>query len=344
MAGASPRGPPRAAESMARRTNPAKETSPCFEAARLALERTAAGTKTLGMVADFTDPTVTPRPTPGKQTACYPLTLPIDPTMTPTMEAPMEDHDTIHAPAETAAPVERPQTLTMHGDDESVGRLLSAIAEAQAGFEQPKMTKHVTVRMKTGGSYDFDYAPLQEILRCVRPALARAGVALLQPITTPKPGVYELRTVLAGHGGMLVAKLPFRLETDDPKALGSQITYLRRYSVSAMLCVAADDDDDAGAATGDETQPRQAPRAERRRGPKAESKPAQEPAQAPQEGGTERASQVTMKRLVEAFSAAGVSGMARGKLAMDVTGVGLDAVTEQGAQAILAKLAEMGGA
>lgn len=132
-------------------------------------------------------------------------------------------------------------------------KLFAALAKAQAEFEPIEKNRAVEIRPRDKAPYSFRYADLQEILAKTRKALTANGLALFQLV---EDGV--LRCVLAHQdGGSLASSLALPTsmrEMHDPKALGALISYLRRYQVSAILGVAADDDlDEDGTAAGEAT-------------------------------------------------------------------------------------------
>lgn len=151
---------------------------------------------------------------------------------------------------------------------DSVAQVAAALAAAQGVFPIIPKDRTVTVRMKSGGSYTFAYAPLDTILSCVRPALAANGLALVQGVVSNQAGAEFVRTTLMHSSGEW-------LSNDQPlfsgsgenasQAFGGGTTYARRYGVTALLCLAADDDNDASDAQAER------PRA-------AAPKPAQRPA------------------------------------------------------------------
>jgi len=137
-------------------------------------------------------------------------------------------------------------------------KLNAALAKAQAEFPPIPKDRTVTVQTKTGGSYTFDYAPLDTILATVRPVLAKHGLAIVQRLEAPGGVGSALRTELRHEAGGIIAS-SFPLGQYDPgavQALGSRITYLRRYALAALLCVAAEDDDDGGASRMEREDPR----------------------------------------------------------------------------------------
>jgi hypothetical protein len=135
--------------------------------------------------------------------------------------------------------------------DTELGALTAALAKSQSAFGAVKRDKKVIVQTKSGGSYSFDYAPLETILAAVRQPLADNGLVILQ---TLDDGAL-VTTLLHESGGQVSGRMALPA-ANDIKELGSTITYLRRYAIQALLGIAAEDDDDGSRATGDELQTR----------------------------------------------------------------------------------------
>lgn len=150
-----------------------------------------------------------------------------------------------------------------NGAQSAMAGLYSALAKAQGEFQPVAKNRSVQIRMKEGGTYKFEYADLEQLISCTRPALAKHGLAVVQVIVEN-----ELRTrLLHADGGSMSSVMKLPSMGQDPKAFGAAISYMRRYSYSALLCLAADDDlDEDGQEAGEpETKkpaPRPAPRAE----------------------------------------------------------------------------------
>jgi hypothetical protein len=125
------------------------------------------------------------------------------------------------------------------------GALAAALAKAQVDFPAIPRTRTVNVR-STSGTYSFDYAPLDVVLEAVRVPLAENGLAITQLLSGG-----ELVTLLLHEGGgVLESRIKIPLEEGQRiQQLGSAITYLRRYSLLAILGISSEDDDD-GAAEG----------------------------------------------------------------------------------------------
>ena len=97
-----------------------------------------------------------------------------------------------------------------------------------------------------GSKYSYRYADLAAVWDDVRRALSPQGLAVAQTIVPGEPGLAVLETLLLHASGQwLRSHLPLRLES-DPRLLGGQITYMRRYALMALVgAVAGGEDDDA---------------------------------------------------------------------------------------------------
>ena len=176
--------------------------------------------------------------------------------------------------------------------------LYAALAKAQGAFQPIVKNREVSIDIKdkqTGqkkGTYTFRYADLEEILTKTRPALSANGLALIQTIEHGGNGPLLVCRLVHAAGGMMASEvlMPGVRDMADPKAFGAAITYLRRYMVTAMLGVAADDDLDedgqeltattTGQATAGKPPVQQPQRRERPAGDTAAPPPAAAPATA----------------------------------------------------------------
>jgi hypothetical protein len=108
------------------------------------------------------------------------------------------------------------------------------------------------------------YATLNSVMDSCRDALLSNDIWMTQFPVPADPGYLGLVTKLthakSGQWQASLAVVP--LPKDDPQGMGSAMTYARRYSLSAMLGIVTDaDDDGTGAcATRPTTQPKMAPR------------------------------------------------------------------------------------
>jgi hypothetical protein len=87
------------------------------------------------------------------------------------------------------------------------------------------------------------YADLAAIRDACVPTLAKHGIAVTQATTVDENG-FCLVTRLAHESGQWIeGAYPLAVQA-NPQAMGSQMTYARRYSLAAICGISADEDDD----------------------------------------------------------------------------------------------------
>lgn len=154
--------------------------------------------------------------------------------------------------------------------------IAAALSKAQAEFPEIHRTRSVTVRTKTGGSYSYSYAPHPEITRAIKEAMAANGLAVAQPLSHID-GRPAIRTILTHESGEFledICPLPL-LGGESAQEIGSAITYMRRYALTAILGIATEDDDDGAAASTRKLEPEYA--AHKSAGEPTATRPASEP-------------------------------------------------------------------
>ena len=132
---------------------------------------------------------------------------------------------------------------------ESIVNFAEAFVAFQAEIKDPKLDADTDYVTKTGKKIKFKYASLPEILKTVRPVLSKHGIALLQEPKTVE-NVVQITTTLIHKSGEWVRFEPLVMKAASPYAqeIGSAITYGRRYNISSVLGLGAEDDDDGNAA------------------------------------------------------------------------------------------------
>lgn len=103
------------------------------------------------------------------------------------------------------------------------------------------------------------YASLKSVMAACRDALLDNGIWLCQyPVPVDAPGCLGLVTKLthaeSGQWQSSLAVVP--MPKTDPQGMGSAITYLRRYSLTAMLGMVTEDDDGERAKSGQKSESR----------------------------------------------------------------------------------------
>jgi len=130
----------------------------------------------------------------------------------------------------------------------SLANLAAALSAAQAEITPPKKSHTATVPTKTGGSYSYKYSTLDEIIEVLRGPLGKHGLSFIQPIVQ-EAGRAGVSTVILHKSGEAYDAGAVLLPCGDtPQAMGSALTYARRYALSAAFGIAAEDDDDGAQA------------------------------------------------------------------------------------------------
>jgi hypothetical protein len=143
--------------------------------------------------------------------------------------------------------------------DDSIAELSAALAKAQGAFAPVTKSKTAQVRSDKG-NYSYTYSTLDELIAATRPALSANGLACVQHARTDGQRVVVVTELLHTSGQRLAfPEIMIALPAGGtPQSIGSALTYARRYSLSASLGVAAEEDDDGQAATADKAEPRKA--------------------------------------------------------------------------------------
>lgn len=149
---------------------------------------------------------------------------------------------------------------------ETIGKLAEALSKAQGSFT------HVE---KDGRSHHGKYATLPAVLDTVREGLAQNGLSIVQAPSSEGNAVSVTTRLMHVSGEWLETTISAPAATDIQK-LGSSISYLRRYSLMAVLALAADDDDDGNTAM----RPQKGPQQPRQTAPRPSAPPAHTPAPA----------------------------------------------------------------
>lgn len=134
---------------------------------------------------------------------------------------------------------------------EQINELAGALSKAQGAFPAIEKNREVTVKSEKG-TYKFWYATLDNIVDGIRKPLSENGLSYVQAIVTSDREMLCETMLMHSSGQWLCTALPVKFSDgkNNAQALGSAITYAKRYGLTAMLGIVADEDDDANAADG----------------------------------------------------------------------------------------------
>lgn len=132
---------------------------------------------------------------------------------------------------------------------EKTAALAEALNKAQPQIVAPVKNKTVKVA-SARGSYSFSYATLDSVMESVRGPLAANGLSFSQGVRVEQ-GKPVLSTMLLHSSGEWIESLvPLDVQAAGMQAMGSAISYARRYGLSNVLGITADEDDDGNSADG----------------------------------------------------------------------------------------------
>ena len=125
---------------------------------------------------------------------------------------------------------------------------------------QAKLLPVVKAKTANAIKYSYDYADLADVWAGCRTLLAENNLAVSQ-LGAIQDGNMLLTTLLLHVSGeWLSSTLRVNAPSGDPQAVGSALTYARRYALAAIVgvVVEGEDDDAESAAKAGRSQPRQA--------------------------------------------------------------------------------------
>lgn len=141
---------------------------------------------------------------------------------------------------------------------ESISKIAPALVKSWGELENPKHNSSVKVQTKKGGSYTFDYTDLKGIFDEAKRVFKENGISIMQNSYTEESErglLISVETMLLHNSGEWIRSNPLRmLANPNIQDMGGQVTYMKRYSLSAMLGIATEKDDDANGASGNDYQ------------------------------------------------------------------------------------------
>jgi hypothetical protein len=120
---------------------------------------------------------------------------------------------------------------------ENVDLISAALVKAQG------VMKAATYN-KVNPHFKNKYADLAAVIDAVRKPMAENGLGFTQTMYATDTALFLETTLRHTSGQWISSEYPLPMGA-TPQQLGSALTYARRYSLSSIACIAADEDDDA---------------------------------------------------------------------------------------------------
>lgn len=124
-----------------------------------------------------------------------------------------------------------------------INELATALSKAQGEMQ-------TAIKDKLNPFFKSMYADLGSVWDVARPVLSKNGLAVVQTTEMNGNEIIMVTTLIHSSGQWMKSFLPLILSKRDSQGIGAAITYLRRYSLSAIVGVVCDDDDDGETACG----------------------------------------------------------------------------------------------
>jgi hypothetical protein len=136
-------------------------------------------------------------------------------------------------------------TITFSEKSESVQQLATALSKAQS-------ETNAALKDSTNPFFNSKYADFASVWEASRIPLTKNGLSVSQ-IPISRDGLYGVKTILMHSSGEWISgELLLPSAKHDPQSIGSVITYAKRYSLSGIVCLATEDDDDGNKGSGKE--------------------------------------------------------------------------------------------
>lgn len=159
------------------------------------------------------------------------------------------EHGMITARRETvAAHLQGIHSMNKFGS-ESIVKISAALVKAQSEL------KHA-VKDSRNPHFNSKYADLCSIVEAIRQPLSSNGICYTQLISEDGNNLITM-LIHAESGEYFCSYFPIIADKRTAQAIGSAVTYAKRYSLSAIVGLATDEDDDGNAAASRPQPPQQ---------------------------------------------------------------------------------------
>lgn len=131
---------------------------------------------------------------------------------------------------------------------ETIAELAKALSAFQGEVKQP-------LKDKANPFFKSKYVPLENVVEAISETASKHGLSFLQYPLNQENRVGIITVLMHSSGEWIESEPIFATPAkQDAQATGSVITYLKRYSLSAIFGITSDEDDDGNQASGNYNQ------------------------------------------------------------------------------------------
>ena len=127
---------------------------------------------------------------------------------------------------------------------ESIKHISEAMAKFQSKVKQP-------FKDKSNPFFKSKYVPLESVVEVITEEAPKHGIAFFQSPCNDDNGRIGVSTLVTHESGEYIEFAPvfMNAEKNNAQGGGALLTYLRRYTLSAVFGITSDEDDDGNAAS-----------------------------------------------------------------------------------------------
>lgn len=139
---------------------------------------------------------------------------------------------------------------------ESIVEISKAMAKFQSEVKQP-------FKDANNPFFKSKYVPLESVVESITSIAPKHGISFVQWASNDDTGRVGVSTMIMHTSGEYIEFDPVYMNADKNTAqgAGALISYLKRYSLSAVFGITSDQDDDGNHASGNTNKPKQSPKA-----------------------------------------------------------------------------------
>ena len=130
---------------------------------------------------------------------------------------------------------------------DSIAELSKALAKFQSEVKQP-------LKDKNNPFFKSKYVPLENVVEAITQEAPNHGLSFVQWALNDEQGRVGVATMLMHESGEWIEfdSVHMKADKETAQGAGALITYLKRYSLSAVFGITSDQDDDGNSASGNQ--------------------------------------------------------------------------------------------